>query len=274
MKTSRFGSGYLAAGDCTFRAVTVKRLDIRRSARSASVDAGAPLPQRRISAHSASSVFRLDGRESGAGKSVFPSLEGGRKWNGRIGSGRGERNRRFSGRVERSFVGAVEKAHRKSAPDFTPLLRVWLPEGKARQRGKGEARGRVGGGTCHRKSSSHRIGLRTNHSPLRRSSPRETDPQGGSEIQKRAHNSKLLSGGFSTGLPQSGSISRRGRNGTAPLVNHSRHGRDRCPEFLKISINIDKFTGFIGKLPTIYFLWNGRRSSGAGGYCHGSRPPR
>ena len=70
--------------------------------------------------------------------------------------------------------GAVEKVHRRSAPNFTPPLRVWLPEGKARQRDKGEARRRVGGGTCHRKSSPHRIGLRTNRSasssgiPMRR----------------------------------------------------------------------------------------------------------
>ena len=82
------------------------------------------------------------------------------------------------------FRDLVDEIHRGERR-ITPPLR-------GSRRAKGEARWRFGGGTCHRKSSPPRISLRTNRSAS------ATPPQGGSKIQKRARNSKLLPRGFST----------------------------------------------------------------------------
>ena len=45
--------------------------------------------------------------------------------------------------------GLLKKSHSGSALNFTPPLRVGHPEGNARQRDKGEARRRVGGGSFY-----------------------------------------------------------------------------------------------------------------------------
>ena len=81
------------------------------------------------------------------------------------------------GAVEKVLIPGFVVCPRPPRAGFTPPLR-------GSQRGKGEARRRVGGGTCHRKSSPHRIGLRTNRSASSSGFPLgKPDPQGGSEFR-------------------------------------------------------------------------------------------
>ena len=77
---------------------------------------------------------------------------------------------------ERERGGVVEKA-REAISTFTPPLR-------GSQRGKGEVRRRVGGGSFFCGMSPHRFSLRANRSASSSGFPLgKPDPQGGSEIR-------------------------------------------------------------------------------------------
>ena len=72
-----------------------------------------------------------------------------------------------------------------------------------------------------------------------------------------------------------GGAARRVRDSQALAPRSSRTLAHRSRFYLKNSINIDKFTGFIGKFPTIDFLWDKAQQPGsAGAFCHGARLPR